>query len=97
MMASEYKKEMQARGDEPYTTDKSEQSDSQKHLSEWTKEDWQTSDGSGEAKQEDATEKRYLPKKAWENMSEEERQATNKKKLEGSKEGKQVCNCCSSL
>ena len=92
-MASEYKKEMQARGEEPYTTDKSEQSEGQKHLNEWTKEDWQTSEGSGNAKQADGTEKRYLPKKAWENMSEEEKRETNEKKLEGSKGGKQV-RCC---
>ncbi|KAI5114758.1 hypothetical protein M0805_002467, partial [Coniferiporia weirii] len=89
MMASEYKKSMHERGEEPYTTDKSEQSESQKHLSEWTKEEWQTSDGKAEAKREDGTERRYLPKKAWENMSDDEKKATDEKKLEGSKEGKQ--------
>ena len=58
MMASEYKKAMHERGEEPYTTDKSEQSAEAKHLNDWTKEEWQTSDGDGKAKQEDGTEKR---------------------------------------
>lgn len=84
MMAAEYKK----RGG-GYNTDKSEQDESQKHLSEWTEEEWQTKEGSGNAKKEDGTEKRYLPKKAWEQMSEKEKEETEEKKLEGSKDGKQ--------
>lgn len=64
MMASEYKK----RGG-GYTTDKDQgQDESQKNLSKWTGEEWQTKEGSGHAKKEDGTEKRYLPKKAWEQM-----------------------------
>ena len=58
-------------------------------MSEWTEEEWQTKEGSGNAKKEDGTEKRYLPKKAWEQMSEKEKEETEEKKLEGSKEGKQ--------
>lgn len=84
MMAKEYKK----RGGE-YNTDKSEQDESQKHLSKWSEEEWQTKDGSGDAKQEDGTRKRYLPKEAWENMEEEEKEKTDQKKQQGSKEGKQ--------
>ena len=91
MMAQEYKKEMQDRGEEPYKTDKSEKSESQKNLTNWTKEEWQTSDGSANAKQEDGSMKRYLPKKAWENMTEEEKKETEDRKAEGDKEGKQVC------
>ena len=64
-MASEYKK----RGG-GYNTDKKNQDKSQKNLSKWGKEGWQTKEGSGNAKQDDGTEKRYLPKKAWEGMSE---------------------------
>lgn len=90
MMASEYKKAMEERGEEPYTTDKSEKDDRQKHLSEWTEEEWQTSDGKAEAKQTDGTEKRYLPKEAWEKMTEDEKNETNEAKLEGGKQGKQV-------
>ena len=33
--------------------------------------------------------KRYLPEKAWASLSKEERQKTDQKKKEGSKEGKQ--------
>ncbi|GAB7342433.1 hypothetical protein MBLNU457_g0641t1 [Dothideomycetes sp. NU457] len=84
MMAAEYKK----RGGD-YNTDKSEKDQSQKNLSKWGEEDWQTKEGSGNAKQADGTEKRYLPKKAWEKMSEEEKQATDDKKLAASKEGQQ--------
>ncbi|KAK5075263.1 hypothetical protein LTS08_001654 [Lithohypha guttulata] len=84
MMASEYKK----RGGD-YTTDKTEQDESQKHLSKWTEEEWQTKEGSGEAKQADGSRKRYLPKKAWEKMTEEEKQETEEKKLEEGKGGKQ--------
>ena len=84
MMASEYKK----RGG-GYTTDKSNQDESQKHLNQWTNEEWQTKDGSGNAKNEDGSRQRYLPKKAWENMSEQEKEETDEKKQAESKEGKQ--------
>ncbi|KAL0254314.1 hypothetical protein SLS55_009788 [Diplodia seriata] len=84
MMASEYKK----RGG-GYTTDKKDQDESQQHLSKWGEEEWQTKEGSAHAKQGDGTQKRYLPKKAWENMTEEEKEATDEKKQEESKEGKQ--------
>lgn len=84
MMASEYKK----RGG-GYTTDKKDKEGDQKNLDNWTEEEWQTKEGSGSAKKEDGTEKRYLPKKAWEQMSEKEKQETDEKKQEESKEGKQ--------
>ena len=64
-MAQEYKR----RGG-GYTTDKSQQDESQEHLSKWTEEEWQTKEGSAHAKKDDGTQKRYLPKKAWENMVE---------------------------
>ncbi|KAF2442248.1 hypothetical protein P171DRAFT_64394 [Karstenula rhodostoma CBS 690.94] len=77
MMASEYKK----RGG-GYTTD--EKDDKAKHLDNWTEEEWQTKEGSGHAKQDDG-----LPKKAWEQMSEAEKEETDQKKQEGSQEGNQ--------
>lgn len=83
-MASEYKK----RGG-GYNTDKKDQDESQKHISQWTKEEWQTKEGSGNAKQADGTEKRYLPQKAWEGMTEEERKETDAKKLKESRAGHQ--------
>jgi hypothetical protein len=98
MMASEYKKAAHERGISPYTTDKSEQTESQKNLSQWGDEEWQTSDGKANAREEhtnekeekEETTKRYLPKKAWEGISEEEKRETDERKVEGSKEGKQV-------
>lgn len=84
MMASEYKK----RGG-GYTTDKNDKDETQKHLDNWTEEDWQTKDGSGHAKKDDGTEKRYLPEKAWEQMSEQDKEETDAKKQEASKQGQQ--------
>jgi len=84
MMAKEYKK----RGGD-YNTPKSDQDESQKHLSKWGEEEWQTKEGSAEAKQSDGTRKRYLPKKAWEEMNEKEKEETEQKKQEGGQEGKQ--------
>jgi hypothetical protein len=73
-----------------YTTDKKDQDDSQKHLSKWSEEDWQTKEGSGNAKDSSGTQHRYLPKKAWENMTEQEKKETDdKKQEEGKEEGKQ--------
>lgn len=68
-----------------YKEDK--KTDSQKHLSEWTDQDWKTSDGKP-AKREGGTT-RYLPKEAWDKLSEGEKKATNAKKVAGSKAGKQ--------
>lgn len=72
-----------------YTSGKSA---TQKSLSKWTKEEWTTSDGKPairkNAKGETVTT-RYLPKKAWEGMTEAQKKATNAKKTAGSKEGKQ--------
>ncbi len=82
-MASEYKK----RGG-GYTDD-GNKDESQKNLDKWGEEEWQTKDGSGNAKQSDGTQKRYLPKKAWENMSEKEKEETDDKKQKQSKQGKQ--------
>jgi hypothetical protein len=65
-----------------------EKGQSQKNLEKWTEEEWQTKEGDADAR-EDGETKRYLPKKAWENMSEEEREETDKKKREGSKKGQQ--------
>ena len=83
-MASEYKK----RGGS-YNTDPSEKDEGQKNLSNWTEEEWQTKEGSGNAKQKNGTQKRYLPKKAWEQMDEGEREETDSKKLNQSEKGKQ--------
>jgi len=82
MMATEHRK----RGGE-YTTDKKD--GSAKHLDQWTEEEWQTKEGSGNARDASGLEHRYLPTKAWEQMSDKEKEETDAKKHEGSKEGKQ--------
>ena len=67
---------------------KGEQDESQKNLQQWTEEEWQTQDGGAQARGDEETA-RYLPKKAWENMSEEEKQETEQKKREGSRQSQQ--------
>ena len=62
---------------------------SQKNLEKWTDEEWQTKEGDADARKDDGETKRYLPKKAWETMSEEEKEETEEKKREGSKKGEQ--------
>lgn len=57
---------------------------SQESLKKWTKQEWTTSDGKpSEGK------KRYLPKKAWDELTPAEKAATNKAKEKGNSEGKQ--------
>src|SRR4028119_1199365 len=67
---------------------KGEKGQSQKNLEKWTEEEWQTREGDANAR-EDGETKRYLPKKAWEKMSEEEKEETEENKREGSKNGQQ--------
>lgn len=59
----------------------------QQSLHEWTEEEWQTSDGKP-AKREGGTT-RYLPKEAWDELSEAEKKATNAKKKASSRAGEQ--------
>ena len=66
-----------------------ERTESQQHLGEWTKQDWRTSDGGSDARGEDGTS-RYLPDAAWQLLSPEEREATDRAKKEG--EGQHVAN-----
>jgi hypothetical protein len=68
---------------------KGEKDESQKNLEKWTDEEWQTQEGGTRARRDDGETKRYLPKKAWENLSEEEKRETEQKKREGSKRGEQ--------
>lgn len=58
--------------------------DPQKSLKKWTEQNWRTSDGTpSEGK------KRYLPDKAWKDLTPAERDATNRAKANGNKQGKQ--------
>lgn len=57
---------------------------SQRSLDKWTKEEWGTSDG-----KPSKGKKRYLPKKAWEDLTPAEKAATNRAKAKGNKKGEQ--------
>lgn len=60
----------------------------QRHLAKWTDEQWTTADGKRARRAGGTT--RYLPKKAWSKLSAAEKKATNRKKVEGSRRGRQV-------
>ncbi len=66
---------------------KHERTDEQKSLKTWGDEHWHTADGK-QAIQGDTTH-RYLPDAAWKDLSPEEQKQTDKKKVAGSKRGKQ--------
>ena len=66
-----------------------QKTDAQKSLETWTGEDWQTQDGSGDAERDDGTMKRYLPKAAWDQLSDAEKKDTEAKKRAASEHGKQ--------
>lgn len=59
----------------------------QKSLSDWTKQEWTTSDGKPARRKGGTT--RYLPKAAWDSMTPAQKRATNRKKQAGSRKGKQ--------
>ena len=59
-------------------------SKSQKSLNNWTDQKWTTSDG-----KPSKGKKRYLPEKAWENLTPAEKRATNAAKAKGNKKGDQ--------
>jgi hypothetical protein len=59
-----------------------ERTESQRHLSEWTEQDWHTEGGSADARAGDGTA-RYLPDAAWQLLSPEERRATERAKEDG--------------
>lgn len=56
----------------------------QRSLKEWTEQKWTTSDG-----KPSKGKKRYLPEKAWKELTPAEKAATNKAKAEGNAKGKQ--------
>jgi hypothetical protein len=59
----------------------------QKNLTEWGEEHWRTEDGEKAVRGKETA--RYLPEKAWKELSPEQREATDKAKREGSRKGKQ--------
>ena len=68
--------------------DSGHKTEGQKSLEHWTEEEWQTMDGD-RAREADGTVKRYLPKKAWDELTDKEKQKTEAKKEKASREGRQ--------
>jgi|GEM_PF-680194 len=64
------------------------QTGTQKSLSTWTREEWGTRTGGTRARR-GATTARYLPKKAWSQLSARQKQATDRRKRVASRQGKQ--------
>lgn len=60
---------------------------SQRSLKKWTREKWTTSDGKPAIRK--GGTRRYLPAKAWSRLTPSQRAATNRKKILGSRRGKQ--------
>ncbi len=56
-----------------------ERTDSQRHLQQWTEQDWHTAGGSADAR-DGAQTSRYLPDAAWELLTDEEKRATERRK-----------------
>ena len=61
--------------------------EAQQSLQKWGGEHWHTADGEKAVREGETA--RYLPDKAWEELSPSEKAATDRKKREGSREGKQ--------
>lgn len=59
----------------------------QRSLKKWTKQRWRTSDGKKAGR--DGKMRRYLPNKVWNRLSPSQVAATNRKKLQGDKKGRQ--------
>ena len=57
-------------------------------MGKWTKQKWRTIDG--KPAKRGAVTRRYLPAKAWDNLTVGQRAATNRKKIKGSKRGERV-------
>ena len=66
---------------------KNGRSKAQKSLKAWGDEKWHTSDGKKATRGK--TTHRYLPDKAWKELSPTERKSTDRKKVSGSRRGKQ--------
>ncbi len=68
---------------------KGEKDDAAKSLEAWTDQNWQTEEGDPKARQDDGSTKCYLPEKAWDLLSDEEKKEAERKKRQGSKKGEQ--------
>ncbi len=61
--------------------------ETQRSLKKWTREKWRTSDGKPAIRK--GGTRRYLPASAWSRLTPAQRQATNRKKISGSRSGNQ--------
>ncbi len=61
--------------------------ENQQHLKDWTDEHWHTADNQPAIQGEETH--RYLPDEAWNQLTPAQKKATDKKKVAGSKSGKQ--------
>jgi len=59
-----------------------------KRLEAWTAQNWQTREGKARARHDGETE-RYLPEKAWQQLTQEEAETTDRRKREASRTGRQ--------
>ncbi|SDY77625.1 hypothetical protein SAMN05660209_03686 [Geodermatophilus africanus] len=59
-----------------------ERTAAQRHLEEWTEQEWHTADGGDRARGADGTS-RYLPDAAWQLLSDAEKRATDSRKRHG--------------
>ncbi|MGY1743011.1 MULTISPECIES: hypothetical protein [unclassified Blastococcus] len=59
-----------------------ERTAAQRHLQQWSDQDWHTADGGTGARDGDTT-RRYLPDAAWQLLTEDERRATDRAKQRG--------------
>ena len=80
MLVQEYEKQGGGYKDDD---DQKEAADS---LKQWTEQDWQTKEGSAYADKDGEPMKRYLPAKAWDLLSDDEKQKTDQKKQEEGEE-----------
>lgn len=80
LLASEYKK---AGG----TYKQAKRTGPQKNLQKWTEEKWTTADAQPAIRP--GGTRRYLPKAAWTKLSSSQKKATNRKKVQASRKGKQ--------
>lgn len=64
-----------------------ERTQTQEHLVQWTEERWTTRDGEEAVRGSETA--RYLPESAWEKLTPEEREDTDRRKREASKRGEQ--------
>lgn len=67
---------------------KGEKDEAARSLEEWTDQDWQTQEGSAEARDGEATS-RYLPKKAWAMLTDAQRRHAERTKRQADREGEQ--------